>query len=87
MSQADYDALLAKQGGTCAICGKQARRLVVDHDHGCCRGSKTCGSCVRGLLCFSCNILVSTLERDPNWLTAAAQYLEKYEAELAVSNG
>ena len=42
---AEYDALLAAQGGGCAICGNapKTRRLHVDHDH------KT--GKVRGLLC------------------------------------
>ena len=45
----DYDALLALQGGKCAICRARPRskRLAVDHDH------KT--GAVRGLLCSRCN--------------------------------
>lgn len=49
LSSADYDALLASQGGRCAI-GRErpkGKRLAVDHDH------KT-GE-VRGLLCSRCN--------------------------------
>jgi hypothetical protein len=45
-----YETMLARQGGVCAICGHppKTRRLAVDHDHG---ESKR----VRGLLCFRCN--------------------------------
>ena len=44
-----YDALLALQGGRCAICRARPRskRLAVDHDHG--------DGAVRGLLCSRCN--------------------------------
>lgn len=44
-----YDALLAAQGGRCAICRARpkSKRLAVDHDH------KT--GAVRGLLCARCN--------------------------------
>jgi hypothetical protein len=45
----DYDELLARQGGRCAICRAKpkSKRLAVDHDH------KT--GTVRGLLCSRCN--------------------------------
>lgn len=45
----DYDALLKRQGGKCAICRARpkSKRLAVDHDH------KT--GAVRGLLCSRCN--------------------------------
>lgn len=49
LSGDDYDALLALQGGRCAVCRvkPKSKRLVVDHDH------KT--GAVRGLLCARCN--------------------------------
>lgn len=75
----DYDALLAAQGGVCAVCEKECSRgtnLSVDHDHDCCPGTKSCGKCVRGLLCRSCNVAIGNLLDDPNLLRAAASYLE-----------
>lgn len=52
----DYLIPLDAQGGGCAICGIQADRLCVDHDHACCpKTLRCCGKCVRGLLCANCN--------------------------------
>ncbi len=47
ITQIQYDLLYHRQRGKCAICFKQPKRLVVDHDH------RTMQ--VRGLLCDGCN--------------------------------
>lgn len=72
--------MLESQGGCCAICRqpeKLTTRLHVDHDHRCCNTHKTCGMCVRGLLCANCNHKLSTLE-DVEWVEAANKYLGQY---------
>lgn len=66
-----FDAMLAAQGGACAIChsppvGK--KQLGVDHCHETGR--------VRALLCSSCNVGMGSLKDDPGLLRAAADYLE-----------
>jgi hypothetical protein len=75
----EYDALLAAQGGGCAICGRtpeeNGRRLPVDHDHACCPDrSRTCGRCIRGLLCTPCNNRLGVIE-NVEWVAAATVYL------------
>ena len=73
----DYNALLEKQNGVCAICkntetetgnGGDIKRLSVDHCH-------TTGI-VRGLLCASCNNLLFRAKDNTVLLRTAAVYLE-----------
>lgn len=69
LTQEQHDALLAAQGGVCAVCGgKRLYALNVDHDH-------TTGF-VRGLLCRRCNgQLLTAARNDPELLERAAAYL------------
>lgn len=77
MSFETYQARLDAQGGACAICAREptGRSLTVDHDHSCCPGEKTCGKCVRGLLCHGCNMGLGLLRDDPQILISAQRYL------------
>lgn len=75
------DALYAKFDSSCGVCGTpegdlpdRIATLCIDHDHRCCPGPKSCGECVRGLLCRRCNSLL-TLTDDVT-LAAIARYLE-----------
>ena len=44
--------------------------LVVDHDHDCCPGGRTCGRCVRGVLCTRHNVIEGIFERNRSWIEA-----------------
>ena len=72
LTPADYDWMLAGQGGGCAICGEPApdgQSLHVDHCHDTGR--------VRGLLCFNCNAGLGMFDHDGARLGAAAAYLRR----------
>src|SRR6478752_9570861 len=70
ITQGDYEGLLARQGGGCAICGKQPGKisLHVDHDH-------ATGE-VRGLLCVGCNNSLGQFHDDPRLLLRAIEYVD-----------
>ena len=76
-----YLAMLTAQGGTCAWPGcpasGKARFLAVDHDHACCPGRKSCGKCVRGLLCFVHNRAIGQAGDDPTVFEGVAAYLRR----------
>lgn len=53
-----YQEMFEAQDGRCAICFNEPGAmgfLAIDHDHACCPGERTCGKCIRGLLCWPCN--------------------------------
>ena len=75
-----YTALLAEQGGLCAVCKKPETdngkfKLSVDHDHACCKGRHSCGKCIRGLLCNRCNRALGLLGDSLALLDACRIYL------------
>jgi hypothetical protein len=62
-----FARFLAAQGNACAMCHEpfeDGQPICVDHDHECCPDEKrSCGECVRGLLCVSCNTALGIIER------------------------
>jgi hypothetical protein len=85
ITAAEFDRMLAEQGGRCAIC--RAERpgsrgdWRVDHD-------QVTGQ-VRGLLCDACNTGIGKLRHDPEILRAAARYVAAHgeiESARAAAN-
>jgi hypothetical protein len=71
ISVADYDLMLRRQGGMCAICKrKPAKALCVDHSH----ATKV----VRALLCLGCNSMLGFAGDDPDLLDAGSAYLRAF---------
>jgi len=69
----EYNALLAKQNGGCAICNKTAeqnkKRLAVDHCH---KSNK-----IRGLLCSACNQAIGLFKDQIVLMKSAIKYIRK----------
>lgn len=76
LSPDDFQRKIAEQENRCALCGDIFIRTPhVDHDHSCCSGSRTCGNCIRGLLCHSCNTGLGNFRDNPILLQKAIEYL------------
>jgi hypothetical protein len=81
----DYNALLRKQHGVCAICGEDEPnehgrtgkkfRLSVDHCHD--------SGAIRGLLCQRCNRAIGLLKDDPVLMRRAISYLLRSRKDAA----
>jgi hypothetical protein len=76
ITQEQYKALLAKQNGGCAICGRaetenRKRQLCVDHCHETGR--------IRGLLCNRHNAALGYFGDDLPGLTRVVEYLRRAE--------
>jgi Recombination endonuclease VII len=68
LTRADYEALLAAQGGVCPLCGIRSKKtLCVDH----CHGTGT----IRGLLCRQCNFALGCFTDSQAAMMAAIAYL------------
>jgi hypothetical protein len=78
------DEYKERSANGCELCGEVSEiSYHVDHDHKCCNSHKSCGKCVRGIICHKCNVAVDKMEKGvmrpdyPNyWLIE--QYLEAY---------
>lgn len=70
----EYERMLKKQRGVCAICGAAPRPdkklFPVDHCH------KT--GRVRGILCHYCNTMLGMAQDSPSTLEIAADYLRQF---------
>lgn len=70
LSLQDFDAILAHQGGACAICREKfSKTPQVDHCHA--------TNVVRGLLCDDCNKGLGCFDDDIDIMQAAIDYLER----------
>ena len=75
----EYTRMLERQNGVCAICEQPPgrKRLAVDHDRKCCPDVRSCGKCIRGLLCDRCNRAIGLLGDNADAMKRAAVYVSE----------
>lgn len=78
-----YDQMVVTQQGLCANPRCDNPLAHVDHDHSCCdttgtKKEKTCGRCVRGLLCRDCNLILGISGDSIERLLGAVEYLQQW---------
>lgn len=69
ITEADYQAMVERQEGKCAICFTEEKKLHIDHDHN--------TGIIRGLLCSNCNRGIGYLGDSAERLESAARYLRR----------
>lgn len=82
ISLEEFEAMAADG---CAICNADepnGKGWHVDHDHSCCPGGQSCGRCVRGVLCHSCNLLLGQARDSKEILLRAIEYLSGVSNDL-----
>lgn len=77
-----FQVLYKSQNGCCSGCKRHQselkRAMDIDHDHTCCPGNYSCGKCIRGLLCSSCNTTLGRVRDNPEILLNLALYLKNH---------
>lgn len=78
ITKEEFDSKMASQDARCAICHKPLTRPSLDHSHACCPGKKSCGKCIRGILCQGCNTIIGLAGDSVEVLSNAIEYLKGY---------
>ena len=76
----EYEAYMALHDWCCDVCSSEDD-LCIDHDHACCPGKNTCGKCIRGVLCRTCNSALGYIKDD---LQSAINLVRYLKGELRV---
>ena len=85
LNDEQYKRMLADQNNSCKTCRiefdstSKGTTLNIDHDHECCEGKRSCGKCVRGILCGSCNVTLGKVNDNIQTLQNMINYLKEYE--------
>lgn len=84
ISPEEYNVMVESNNGICPLCqrppsGSGTSLWAIDHDHGCCSGTATCGKCVRGLICHNCNKTLGLVGDSVETLLAMVEYLRGNE--------
>lgn len=71
--------MIGESTGICKICNQKPgqKGLHIDHDRKCCDKIGSCGSCVRDLICYRCNVALAHINEDYALMKKALEYLTR----------
>lgn len=75
LTEEQYSLLFNKFDGKCHVC-KEKEATAIDHDHSCCPKNRSCGKCVRGILCRGCNTALGSLKENHNTIKNLLEYID-----------
>lgn len=82
LSEERWNEIFEGQDRACAVCKNSypdsKRVWHIDHDHSCCDKPKSCGKCVRGILCGNCNSMLGHEKDSIFRLNNAVSYLRSF---------
>lgn len=76
IDEVEYNRILELQGERCALC-EATDKLHVDHDHSCCPGDRSCGECIRAIICARHNMILGLVRDNADEFEGLAQYLDR----------
>lgn len=74
LTKEQFDNLISLYNGKCHSC-KDRDAVNIDHDHKCCPSARSCGKCIRGILCNQCNSSLGLLNDDLEKINKLFEYL------------
>ena len=86
ITEETFRLILEGQEYRCMICRvriPERRDQHIDHDHKCCPNPcRSCGKCIRGVLCHNCNVAIGHIKEDPTIAELLAAYLRGFSEPL-----
>ena len=86
ISKDTFIRMLGEQNRKCMVCLEEpadGKVLYVDHDHSCCPGEKSCGKCLRGVICQRCNSTLGQVMDSQVILKSMVAYLTQGGTEIS----
>lgn len=77
ISEEYFNSMINLFDGKCHSC-KINNATNIDHDHSCCETNRSCGKCVRGVLCHHCNSALGLLKDDRNKILNLLKYVDSF---------
>lgn len=75
ITEDQYNKMLSLHDGKCHSC-KDKIATSIDHDHSCCSGQRSCGKCIRGVLCNQCNTALGLLADSRQKILNLLEYIK-----------